>query len=31
MLLLNDSPHVNTFAGLNNEKNLIMIYQYKQK
>lgn len=31
MLLLNDCPQVNTFAGLNNERSLITIYHYKQK
>lgn len=31
MQLLNDCPHMNTFAGLNNEKSLITINHYKQK
>lgn len=30
MLRLNGCPSVNIFAGLNNEKGLIMIYHYKQ-
>ena len=31
MLLLNGCPSVNIFAGLKDEKGLIMIYYYKQR